>query len=112
MGVPRDRRLRSSSPTTDCEGANFMRVLNDLLDGLPPLLVYAVVGALVFGEVAVTAGLVLPAATALILMGLLANAGTVSIGPALAVAVGAAWLGGTVAYRSGRRLGARARTTR
>ncbi|GAA4725064.1 DedA family protein [Phytohabitans rumicis] len=89
-----------------------MQWLNDLLGGLPPVLVYAVVGALVAGEVAVTAGLVLPAATALIALGLLANAGTVDIAPSLGVAVGAAWLGGTLAYRSGRRLGSRARTTR
>lgn len=89
-----------------------MQLINDLLGGLPPILVYLVVGALVAGEVAVTAGLVLPAATALIALGLLANAGTVGIGPALGTAVGAAWLGGTLAYRSGRRLGPAARTTR
>lgn len=89
-----------------------MRVINDVLGGLPPILVYLVVGALVAGEVAITAGLVLPSATALVALGLLANAGTVGIGPALGTAVGAAWLGGTVAYHSGRRLGPNARTTR
>ncbi|RSM70123.1 DedA family protein [Actinoplanes sp. ATCC 53533] len=87
-------------------------MINNLLGGLPPVLVYLVVGALVTGEVAVTAGLVLPSATALIALGLLANAGTVGIGPALGTAVGAAWLGGTIAYHSGRRLGPGARTTR
>jgi len=87
-------------------------VINDLLGGLPPALVCLVVGALVTAEVAVTAGLVLPSATALIALGLLANAGTVGIGPALGTAVGAAWLGGTIAYHSGRRLGPGARTTR
>jgi membrane protein DedA with SNARE-associated domain len=89
-----------------------MQWFNDLLGGLPPALVYLVVGALVAGEVAVAAGLVLPSATALIALGLLANAGAVDVAPALGVAVGAAWLGGTVAYYSGRRLGAGARTTR
>jgi membrane protein DedA with SNARE-associated domain len=89
-----------------------MQLINDVLGGLPPILVYLVVGAVVAGEVAVTAGLVLPAATALVALGLLANAGTVGIWPALATAVGAAWAGGTVAYHSGRRLGPGARTTR
>jgi membrane protein DedA with SNARE-associated domain len=89
-----------------------MQLINDVLGGLPPMLVYIVVGALVAGEVAVTAGLVLPSATALVALGLLANAGTVEIGPALGVAVGAAWIGGTLAFHSGRRLGPRARTNR
>jgi len=89
-----------------------MDLINNLLGGLPPVLVCLVVGALVTAEVAVTAGLVLPSATALIALGLLANAGTVGIGPALGTAVGAAWLGGTIAYHSGRRLGPGARTTR
>jgi membrane protein DedA with SNARE-associated domain len=86
--------------------------LNDLLGGLPPLLVYVVVAGLVAAESAVVAGLVLPAATALIALGLLANAGAVRIVPALLVAVAAATLGGTVAFHTGRRRGARVRTTR
>ncbi len=89
-----------------------MQLINDVLGGLPPILVYLVVGALVAGEVAVTAGVVLPSATALVALGLLANAGTVSIGPALGTAIGAAWIGGTIAYHRGRRLGQGARTTR
>jgi membrane protein DedA with SNARE-associated domain len=86
--------------------------LNDLLGGLPPLLVYVVVGLLVAAESAIVAGLVLPAATALIALGLLANAGIVQIGPALVVALVAALLGGTVAFHSGRRRGPTLRTTR
>ncbi|WP_246607896.1 VTT domain-containing protein [Paractinoplanes toevensis] len=86
--------------------------LNDLLGGLPPLLVYAVVAGLVAAESAVVAGLVLPAATALIALGLLANAGTVQIVPALLVAIAAAALGGTVGFHTGRRRGPRVRTTR
>jgi len=89
-----------------------MKWLNDLLGGLPPLLVYLVVAGLVTAESAVVAGLVLPSATALIALGLLANAGVVSIGPALAFAAGAALAGGTVAFRSGHRNGPRIRTTR
>ncbi|MFD0518474.1 DedA family protein [Paractinoplanes durhamensis] len=89
-----------------------MPVLNDLLGGLPPVLVYAVVAGLVAAESAVVAGLVLPAATALIALGLLANAGAVRIVPALLVGVAAAVFGGTVAFHSGRRRGARVRSTR
>jgi membrane protein DedA with SNARE-associated domain len=87
-------------------------VLNDLLGGLPPVLVYLVVAVLVAAESAIVAGLVLPAATALIALGLLANAGVVQIGPALVVAVAAAVLGGTAAFHSGRRRGARLRTSK
>jgi len=89
-----------------------MQMVNDLLHALPPVLVYVIVAVLVAAESAIVAGLVLPAATALIALGLSANAGTVSIVPALIVAVGAAWFGGTVAYYSGRRLGPRIHTTR
>ncbi|BCJ46265.1 hypothetical protein GCM10010168_52160 [Actinoplanes ianthinogenes] len=72
--------------------------LGDWLGGLPPVLVYAVVAALVAGEAAVIAGVVLPSATGLIAMGLLADAGVVDVVPALLVAVAAAVLGGTVGY--------------
>ncbi|MFI5890449.1 VTT domain-containing protein [Actinoplanes sp. NPDC051513] len=85
-------------------------MLNDLLGSLPPILVYAVVGVLVAAESAIIAGLVLPAATALIALGLLANAGTVPIVPALVVGVAAGILGGTAAFHSGRRRGPRLRT--
>jgi membrane protein DedA with SNARE-associated domain len=89
-----------------------MGTLHHLLVGLPPLLVYLVVGALVAAESAVVAGLVLPAATALIALGLLANAGTVRVVPAAVTGVVAAWAGGSLAYRSGRRHGPRLRGTR
>ncbi len=49
-------------------------------------------------EAAIVAGMVLPSATALIAMGLLANAGVVPAVPAFLVAVGAALLGGNLAY--------------
>ncbi|MEV6851868.1 DedA family protein [Actinoplanes sp. NPDC051411] len=89
-----------------------MGILDHLLGGLPPVLVYLVVGGLVAAESAVVAGLVLPAATALIAIGLLANAGTVRVVPAAVTGVVAAWAGGSLAYRSGRRHGPRLRTTR
>jgi len=88
-----------------------MGILDHLLGGLPPVLVYLVAGALVVAESAVVGGLVLPAATALIAVGLLANAGTVSVVPAAVTGVVAAWAGGSLAYRSGLRHGPRLRTT-
>jgi membrane protein DedA with SNARE-associated domain len=89
-----------------------MGILDHLLGGLPPVLVYLVIGGLVAAESAVVAGLVLPAATALIAIGLLANAGTVQVAPAAVTGVVAAWAGGSLAYRSGKRHGPRLRTTR
>lgn len=89
-----------------------MGILDHLLRGLPPILVYLVVGGLVAAESAVVGGLVLPAATALIALGLLANVGTVEVAPAVLTGVLAAWLGGSLAYRSGRRRGPGLRTTR
>nr|WP_296069716.1 DedA family protein [uncultured Actinoplanes sp.] len=85
-------------------------MVDELLSGLPPVLVYAVVGVLVTAESAFVAGLVLPAATALIALGLLAHAGMVAIVPAMLTGIVAAWLGGTLAYVSGKRRGPRLRT--
>lgn len=76
-------------------------MVNDLLAGMPPLLALAVAGILVTAEAALLAGLVLPAATALITTGLLANAGVVPIAPAFAVAIFSALLGGNLAFRFG-----------
>ncbi|GIE89860.1 DedA family protein [Actinoplanes regularis] len=73
--------------------------LDDLLGGLPPVLVYLVVAVLVTAETAFVAGVLLPSATALVALGLLANAGVVPVTPALLVAVAAALLGGNLAYR-------------
>ncbi|MBM2619031.1 VTT domain-containing protein [Actinoplanes sp. LDG1-06] len=86
-----------------------MQWLDDLLGSLPAGLVLLVVAALVVSEAAVLAGLVLPSATALVALGLLANEGVVGIVPAALVAVGAAVLGGTGGYFAGRRRGPRAR---
>ena len=82
-----------------------MRLLNELLGGLPPWLALGVVTMLVTSETAFVVGLVLPAATALIALGLLAGAGVVPIGPALIVGVVASISGGTAAFHSGRRRG-------
>ena len=87
-------------------------MVDEFLGGLPPILVYAVVALLVAAESAFVAGLVLPAATALIAMGLLANAGVVDVIPAILVGVLAALLGGSLAYASGARTGPKLRSRR
>jgi membrane protein DedA with SNARE-associated domain len=87
-------------------------VVDQLLGGLPPILVYAVVALCVAAESAFLAGLILPAATALIAMGLLANAGVVAVVPAAVVGALAALLGGSLAYASGLRNGPKMRSRR
>jgi membrane protein DedA with SNARE-associated domain len=79
----------------------------NFVSALPAWAVYAVVGALVFGEAAVFIGLVLPGETALLFGGALAGMGELSL-PGLAVlAVLAAVTGDSVGYEVGRRLGPR-----
>ncbi|MGK5680645.1 DedA family protein [Actinoplanes sp. URMC 104] len=78
-------------------------MVDDLLGALPAGLVLVVVAALVVAEGALLAGLVLPSATALVALGLLANEGVVGIVPAVLVAVAAALLGGSGGYFAGRR---------
>ncbi|MFF5080369.1 DedA family protein [Actinoplanes sp. NPDC000266] len=80
-----------------------MQVVDEILGALPPVLVMVVVAALVAGEAAFVAGLVLPSATALVALGLLANEGVVGIGPALASAVVAGLAGGNFAFFAGQR---------
>ncbi|XVU26118.1 DedA family protein [Actinoplanes sp. CA-054009] len=80
-----------------------MQVVDEVLGALPPVLVLVVVAALVAGEAAFVAGLVLPSATALVALGLLANEGVVGIGPALASAVVAGLAGGNFAFFAGQR---------
>ncbi|GAB2611510.1 hypothetical protein Aab01nite_66830 [Paractinoplanes abujensis] len=82
------------------------------LDALPAGLALAVVAALVAAEAAFLAGLVLPSATALVALGLLANEQVVGIVPAALVAVAAALIGGTGGYVAGRRRGPRSRWVR
>ncbi|WP_250028781.1 DedA family protein [Paractinoplanes maris] len=86
-----------------------MQMVGNLIGALPTGLVLVVVAALVAAEAALLAGLVLPSATALVALGLLANEGVVGIVPAALVATGAAVLGGTGGYFAGRRRGPRAR---
>lgn len=79
---------------------------------LPPLLVYLTAALLVTGETALLVGLLVPSEATLLLVGFLAYAGTLELGPALAVMLGAAMLGDSLAFRAGRRHGPRLRAGR
>ena len=84
--------------------------MSELVDSalqLPPVLAYAVVAALVFGEAAVFIGFVLPGETAVVLGGVLASTGSLSLPVLLVVVVAAAILGDSVGYEVGRRFGPR-----
>ncbi|MFI5591460.1 DedA family protein [Amycolatopsis sp. NPDC051758] len=81
-------------------------LLRPLLDA-PPAVVYLVCALLITAETALLPGIVLPTLSALLLMGFLAERGTLHPGLALAVAVLAAVLGDQLAYLEGRRWGRR-----
>ncbi|MEV6646174.1 DedA family protein [Amycolatopsis sp. NPDC051371] len=78
-------------------------LLRPLLDA-PPLVVYLVCAVLITAETALLPGIVLPTLSALLLMGFLAERGTLHFGLALPVAVLAAVVGDQLAYLEGRRL--------
>ena len=73
--------------------------------------VYAVAAVLVFLESAVLAGLFLPGETVLLMAGLLAGAGNLSLAVLLPVAVAAALAGDQVGYLIGRCFGPRLRAS-
>ncbi|MFC8619261.1 DedA family protein [Micromonospora purpureochromogenes] len=81
------------------------------LQGLPSLLIYVIAATIVAGETAVIFGLLVPGEATLLLVGFLAYAGTLQLVPALLVMTGAAVMGDTLAFRSGRRYGPRLRAS-
>jgi membrane-associated protein len=74
---------------------------------LSGLLAYTVVAALVFGETALFLGFVLPGEAAVVLGGVLASRGRVSLPVLMLVVVAAAVIGPLVGYEVGRRMGGR-----
>ena len=70
-------------------------------------LAYAVVAALVFGETALFLGFVIPGETAVVIGGVLASRGRVSLPLLIVVVVAAAIIGPLVGYEVGRRMGGR-----
>ncbi|WP_107409505.1 DedA family protein, partial [Mangrovactinospora gilvigrisea] len=77
------------------------------LGGLSGPLVYAVVGALVFAEDGIFVGFVLPGETAVVVGGVLASQGAVSVWWLAVVVVAAAIGGDSVGYEVGRHFGPR-----
>lgn len=84
-----------------------MSSLVDRLLTLNAILVYVVVGLLVFAEDALFVGFVLPGETAAVLGGVVASQGRISILAMIAIVVAAAIVGDTVGYEVGRRFGPR-----
>src|SRR5215212_375713 len=84
--------------------------MSGLLHGLltaPPLLVYLLVGLLVFGEAAVFAGFVLPGETAAVLGGVIASRQGVDLRVLIVLVVLCAIIGDSVGYEVGRIYGDR-----
>ncbi|MBA2319262.1 MAG: DedA family protein [Euzebyales bacterium] len=79
----------------------------DTISGMDPTTAYVVIGVLAFLEAAAFIGLFVPGETALLLGGMLAAQGRVSLVPLIVVAVVAAILGDAVGYEIGRRWGFR-----
>jgi membrane-associated protein len=77
------------------------------LTHLSGLVAYLVVAALVFGETALFFGFVLPGEIAVVLGGVLASRGRVSLPLLMLVVVAAAIIGPLVGYEVGRRMGGR-----
>ncbi len=79
--------------------------MSGFLDGilnLPPLLIYLVVGLVVFAEDAVFVGFVLPGETAAVLGGVATYLGTTDLAATIVVVVVAAIVGDTVGYEVGK----------
>ncbi|RSM42021.1 DedA family protein [Amycolatopsis balhimycina DSM 5908] len=81
-------------------------LLRPLLDAPAPL-VYLVCALVITAETALLPGIVLPTLSTLLLMGFLAERGTLHLGLAWVVAVAAAVLGDQLAYLEGRHWGPR-----
>ncbi|MHA3703099.1 DedA family protein [Jatrophihabitans sp. YIM 134969] len=84
-----------------------MTGLVDKLLGVHGVVVYVVVGALVFAEDALFVGFVLPGETAAVLGGVIASRGQAPLALMLVVVVAAAVIGDSVGYEVGRHLGPR-----
>ncbi|NHN57189.1 DedA family protein [Calidifontibacter sp. DB0510] len=84
-----------------------MSCVTDTILNLSPILVFVVVGLLVFAEDALFVGFVLPGETAAVLGGVVASQGRISVVAMCAVVVLAAIAGDSVGYEVGRKLGPR-----
>lgn len=86
--------------------------ITDTLLGLHGPVIYAVVAALVFAEAALFFGFVFPGETAIVIGGVLASQGRVSLPLLLVIIVAAAIIGDSVGFEVGRHFGDRIRDAR
>ncbi len=87
--------------------AGIVASLTSALDHLNSWLAIGLIAALVFGETAIFLGFVLPGEAAVVLGGVLASRGHISLAILIPVVVVAAVTGPMVGYEIGRRLGGR-----
>jgi membrane protein DedA with SNARE-associated domain len=90
----------------------MLDTFNDFVSGLPTPLIYAVIAALVFAEAALFFGFVFPGETAIIVGGLLASQGHISLTLLLIISIVAAIVGDSVGYEVGKKFGPRLLETR
>ena len=83
----------------------MVTVVQDVLTGVPSWVAYAVVFALPFLEASIFLGFVFPGETALVLGGVLASQGELSLPIVIACAIVGAITGDAVGYAVGRRFG-------
>jgi membrane-associated protein len=82
-----------------------LQTVLDAIRSMPPAGAYSVIFALVFGEAAVFIGFVLPGETAVLIGGVLAAGGRLSLATLCVLVFVAAVVGDTVGYEVGRLLG-------
>ncbi|MFB9235465.1 DedA family protein [Plantactinospora siamensis] len=88
---------------------NFTTALLNRIAELPPAGIYAAAAAVLAGEVGLLFGLVLPAASTMLTVGLLARTGQLDLGTAALVCTLAAFAGDQLGFLEGRLTGARVR---
>src|SRR4051812_3975304 len=80
---------------------------NGWMDGLPSVLIYLTIAALIFSEAALFFGFVFPGETAIIVGGLLASPGNLPLPLLLVISIVAAIVGDSVGYEIGKKFGPR-----
>src|SRR3954447_19705718 len=85
----------------------MLDTFNGWMDGLPSVLIYLTIAALIFSEAALFFGFVFPGETAIIVGGLLASTGKLSLTLLLVISIVAAIVGDSVGYEIGKKFGAR-----
>jgi len=85
----------------------MLDTFNGWMEGLPSVLIYLTIAFLVFAEAALFFGFVFPGETAIIVGGLLASTGKLSLPLLLVVSIVAAVIGDSVGYEIGKKFGPR-----